>query len=748
MWNNNNYGNKAPSNRDFYTQNNTQNQFANQSPTNYGFNQGLTPPVPPAYMQNMPQYKTNTYGKDGPPISNQAFMSQPVNKGTGYHQGQGYRPFGNANPLAGGFNKGFKTPARPGNGKIGNFNGYTPGKDRTDSLSINKNLRSKSRKKKDHMNTHGGGKNLGDSFIPGYKQQTLSDRKLIWDDDPIDFYNDKGVKLIPGNKNYPNNPKMNTLKNYVKNIDTNNIRNNLGDSVLVNPNEISPGNEDKKDSLPKIHQEDSQLLKSNMLNFEFHPKRPRREGGQLRDRSKSRQRSRSNKRGYDIPSNQGGGKGKKWNNWVIESFIPKPAANSPHKNRINHSISFIASSKVFNLLKAELERKDRMFVDPKFPPNFESIWGFGESKMINKDKLRKLKWKNSADIFRGKRYSVFQGGIDPSDITQGMLGDCYFLSAISAIAEREDRIKKLFLQRELSRTGAYCVALCLNGMWEEVIVDDYFPCRPNSGRPAFNSSKKSEIWVMLLEKAWAKVHGGYLNIDGGLTREALHDLTGAPAITHYTDEQTFDEHWENIMEGYSKRYIMTAGSHDITGTGRDNRDPKTGLCGNHAYSLLAAFELKKSSLGHYRMIRGGQQRDPNNERVVMLRNPWGKGEWKGEWSDRDPRWNSDLKKELRHTLKEDGKFFMPFASFMKYFHDYQVCYYQDEFTYSSQRYNGEMDSPTFIHFKITKPGKYYFSINQINKRFFRKRDGKCPIPNTRLRLHSSYPDRGKEEHKK
>ena len=57
------------------------------------------------------------------------------------------------------------------------------------------------------------------------------------------------------------------------------------------------------------------------------------------------------------------------------------------------------------------------------------------------------------------------------------------------------------------------------------------------------------------------------------------------------------------------------------------------------------------------------------ERIVKLRNPWGKGEWKGSWSDTDSRWTSQLRSELEMSKKEDGIFFMEYKDFSKYFSD-------------------------------------------------------------------------------
>ena len=38
--------------------------------------------------------------------------------------------------------------------------------------------------------------------------------------------------------------------------------------------------------------------------------------------------------------------------------------------------------------------------------------------------------------------------------------------------------------------------------------------------------------MVLLEKAWAKLHGSYKKVDGGFSHETLRDLTGAPSYEY------------------------------------------------------------------------------------------------------------------------------------------------------------------------------------------------------------------------
>lgn len=71
---------------------------------------------------------------------------------------------------------------------------------------------------------------------------------------------------------------------------------------------------------------------------------------------------------------------------------------------------------------------------------------------------------------------VIKHGITPGDIYQGSIGDCYLLSAMSAIAEFPQRLERIMLQRKRSPKGAYCIALCITGQFEEIYLDDITLC--------------------------------------------------------------------------------------------------------------------------------------------------------------------------------------------------------------------------------------------------------------------------------
>lgn len=222
-------------------------------------------------------------------------------------------------------------------------------------------------------------------------------------------------------------------------------------------------------------------------------------------------------------------------------------------------------------------------------------------------------------------------GIIPGNIVQRSLGDCYFLAAVCAISEVGARIRRLFLSRAVNAQKIYCISYCVTGVWEEIIMDDYFAVDPMLGyQPAFSCTKDNQLWVMLLIKAWAKLYGGYLNINSGTSMEVLADLTGAPVGHFELRDESEEAQWAKISAASSKKFIMCSDSKKLPNAGNDGVDPLTGIIAFHAYSVIGTYEVMKDGK-EWRLVKESEKGRSSNERLVKLRNPWGIGEYKGEW---------------------------------------------------------------------------------------------------------------------
>ena len=124
------------------------------------------------------------------------------------------------------------------------------------------------------------------------------------------------------------------------------------------------------------------------------------------------------------------------------------------------------------------------------------------------------------------------------------MGDCWFLSALAVVAQRRDLIAQL-LQCAANSQGCYEVRLFLDGNWTATLLDDQLPCTEQQRRPdgsglAYSRAQWQQLWVPLIEKAYAKAHGSYRAISGGEIHEALLDLTGCPCLAIDFDRRDFD----------------------------------------------------------------------------------------------------------------------------------------------------------------------------------------------------------------
>ena len=127
--------------------------------------------------------------------------------------------------------------------------------------------------------------------------------------------------------------------------------------------------------------------------------------------------------------------------------------------------------------------------------------------------------RSSIRDYTWKRFPSFvlvtDFGFSAQDLQQGGIGDCWFLSALAVVAERHDLIAKLFYDTAPNASGCYMIRLFLDGSWQTILVDDQLPCTRSPRRPehaletnlAFSRGQNCQLWVSLLEKAYAKAHG-------------------------------------------------------------------------------------------------------------------------------------------------------------------------------------------------------------------------------------------------
>lgn len=111
------------------------------------------------------------------------------------------------------------------------------------------------------------------------------------------------------------------------------------------------------------------------------------------------------------------------------------------------------------------------------------------------------------ELNTGEELQVFNNDIEPSDIIQGKMKNGYLMAAFASFAEVEERVRNLFVSDICTREGMFGVITYMNGIKKQVLVDNYVPCRKQ--KPFFARGNGNEMWVIVLEKVYAKMKKSY-----------------------------------------------------------------------------------------------------------------------------------------------------------------------------------------------------------------------------------------------
>ena len=372
-----------------------------------------------------------------------------------------------------------------------------------------------------------------------------------------------------------------------------------------------------------------------------------------------------------------------------------------------------------------LRQKGQKFTDPYFPPHKYSFISCdrngnyidrinGEQALYKFENkipglIDRMEWRRVTDIY--KKWEVIENKIEIKDIIQGNIGDCYFLSALTALTRYPYLLAEKFRTKKFNEEGYYEMIMFIDGEWQVVFVDDYFPYDPLQRKFVGARPHNNELWAILLEKAWIKINGGYTNAFGGLFSEAILSLTGFP--TEIIKHKVLDEPraiydlFRDIEIGYKEGSIMACGSKS-----NDQNVINLGLSPGHAYSIVYPQKWKEKNIF-----------------LIKLRNPWGKDNWRGNWSEYSRLWTEELKKYFRYKATNDGTLWIELNDFIRLFDNTYICHilYGALVKYFYFEYKTYFKKPTIFNLLIKE--KATTSISILFKHFRFNRDiQKCIHP--------------------
>ncbi|MCU1498153.1 MAG: hypothetical protein JWM47_2106 [Acidimicrobiales bacterium] len=208
---------------------------------------------------------------------------------------------------------------------------------------------------------------------------------------------------------------------------------------------------------------------------------------------------------------------------------------------------------------------------------------------------------------------LYENGAKPGDVMQGGAGDCWMLASLAAIVRTpggEEYIKSLIHD---NGDGTYTVTF-----------EDGQKVTVNGQSDDLSSHTGGDKWVLILENAFAKKHGGLAGdyMDGNWPEVALKEL-GLENVRNKMVTDMSDAELSALLR--SGQPVVAAA--DVQNPGGFTLD--NGATGGHAFSVV-----------------------DSTANTVTMRNPWGS--------------NSGLSAE-GVTLNSDGTFTISLADFRRLF---------------------------------------------------------------------------------
>nr|XP_019920735.2 calpain-9-like isoform X1 [Crassostrea gigas]XP_019920737.2 calpain-9-like isoform X2 [Crassostrea gigas] len=318
-------------------------------------------------------------------------------------------------------------------------------------------------------------------------------------------------------------------------------------------------------------------------------------------------------------------------------------------------------------LRQELLRTNSLYVDPDFPPDNSSLT-FNRTPPPG---IRNIVWKRPTELSRNPKFIVRNA--TRFDLDQGYLGNCWFIAGAALVATNKKLLERVVPQDQnfdRNYAGIFHFNFWWYGRWVEVIVDDFLPTDGYRLVYASNREEPNEFWAALLEKAYAKLRGCYEGVDGGKLQDSVVDLTGgiSETIDIKDKAQIPVDIYEILWRSWKMNSFLGCSISlppNVAVSSREVRRPN-GLYMGHAYSITALAVIPYQG---------------SNVRLCRLRNPWGRSEWNGDWSDNSYQLRNlsqEARQRLGIVIQDEGEFWIPIDDVLVNFEEIQLIHLQPD----------------------------------------------------------------------
>ncbi|HCC03803.1 MAG TPA: hypothetical protein DEP51_02955 [Clostridiales bacterium] len=348
------------------------------------------------------------------------------------------------------------------------------------------------------------------------------------------------------------------------------------------------------------------------------------------------------------------------------------------------------------------------FVDEEFLPNEYSLMGKNKEgtyldPVESRHKLvvpQEVEWRRIADIV--PKPAIFEDTINMDLIKYGRVSLPYLYCVLSSLATHYPAIfNKIILTKEYNPEGKYEVRLYVDGEFKTIVVDDYFPCIRGTNVYYFTRPANFEMWPILIEKAWAKVNGGYLNIVNCWPGDFFRALTGFtydeyvhPAM----DKETLFKELDEVFKNKGLAFGLTI---------EDPEVEAKGLFSLHSYVLEAVekVEVEQDKFVHLVKIRDAEE----------------EANWVGDYAPNSTAWTEAIKSKIspEKLNMKDYEYWMTLEDYFRLFIRTDVCHMLTDGFTSYFKFD-KLDTPKVFDFSVEEDGLVAISLLEKNWHYHRE----------------------------